>query len=44
MSTGLNEKAKMKTIKEADGNLTKAAKLLGFGRSTLYRKMEKYGL
>lgn len=31
-------------IKQCEGNLTQAAKLLGFGRSTLYRKMEKYGL
>lgn len=31
-------------IKKYSGNLTLAAKELGFGRSTLYRKMEKYGL
>lgn len=40
----MERQAIMQAIKEADGNLTKAAKLLGFGRSTLYRKMEKYGL
>ena len=26
------------------GNLTKAAEELGMGRSTLYRKMKKYGI
>jgi len=31
-------------IRNAGGNLTQAAKHLGFGRSTLYRKMTKYGL
>jgi two-component system, NtrC family, response regulator HydG len=31
-------------IRKYQGNLTKAALELGFGRSTLYRKMEKYGL
>ncbi len=40
----MERKAIMQAIKEANGNLTQAAKLLGFGRSTLYRKMEKYGL
>jgi DNA-binding NtrC family response regulator len=31
-------------IRKYQGNLSKAAMELGFGRSTLYRKMEKYGL
>jgi two-component system response regulator HydG len=31
-------------IRRHQGNLSKAALELGFGRSTLYRKMEKYGL
>ncbi len=31
-------------INQCKGNLTQAAKELGFGRSTLYRKMTKYGL
>ena len=31
-------------VRKAGGNLTQAAKELGFGRSTLYRKMTKYGL
>lgn len=31
-------------IKKHEGNLSKAAKELGLGRTTLYRKMEKYGI
>ena len=31
-------------IKKCKGNLTAAAKELGMGRSTLYRKIERYGL
>jgi len=31
-------------IRESNGNLTVAAKILGVGRTTLYRKMAKYGL
>ncbi|NVJ45473.1 MAG: sigma-54-dependent Fis family transcriptional regulator [Cytophagia bacterium] len=31
-------------IKRCDGNMSKVAKELGIGRTTLYRKMEKYGL
>jgi len=31
-------------IKKHSGNLSKAAKELGLGRTTLYRKMNKYGL
>lgn len=31
-------------IRLFDGNLTQVAKALGLGRTTLYRKMEKYGL
>ena len=31
-------------IDKSGGNLTKAAQELGMGRSTLYRKMEKYGI
>ena len=31
-------------IKKSNGNLTVAAKILGVGRTTLYRKMAKYGL
>ena len=36
--------ALQEAIKLCNGNLTKAAKELGIGRATLYRKMEKYGL
>jgi len=31
-------------LRQYGGNLTKVAKALGLGRTTLYRKMEKYGL
>lgn len=31
-------------IRKSNGNLTKAAEELGIGRTTLYRKMEEYGL
>lgn len=33
-----------KAIQQNQGNLSSAAKELGMGRSTLYRKMKKYGL
>ena len=33
-----------RALKECRGNMTQAAKELGYGRSTLYRKMKKYGL
>jgi two-component system response regulator HydG len=31
-------------VKKCNGNLSKAAEELGIGRTTLYRKMEEYGL
>ncbi len=31
-------------LRECDGNVTAAAKILGIGRNTLYRKLEKYGV
>ncbi|UCG29037.1 MAG: hypothetical protein JSV24_05160 [Bacteroidales bacterium] len=34
----------MNAIQKSGGNLTKAAKELDFGRSTLYRKIKKYRL
>ncbi len=33
-----------RAIRETDGNLSKAADELGIGRTTLYRKMKKFGL
>lgn len=40
----LEKTAIQDAIKSCDGNLTQAAKTLGLGRSTLYRKMTKYKL
>ena len=40
----MEKEAIIQAIKKCEGNYTRAAKELGFGRSTLYRKMEKYGL
>ncbi|WP_204314562.1 helix-turn-helix domain-containing protein, partial [Stenotrophomonas maltophilia] len=33
-----------RALARADGNATKAAKELGIGRATLYRRMERVGL
>ena len=32
------------TLAQTDGNRAKAARLLGVGRKTLYRKLEEYGV
>lgn len=40
----MEQKAIQNAIDKWEGNLTKAAKELGWGRSTLYRKMTRYGL
>ncbi len=40
----LEEQAIRQAISEYRGNLTQVAKALGLGRTTLYRKMEKYDL
>jgi len=40
----LEKKAIRTAIRQYDGNLTQVAKALGLGRTTLYRKMEKYDL
>lgn len=34
----------LRALKQADGNRTTAAQILGIGRTTLYRKIEEYGL
>ena len=36
--------AVQRALRDTDGRLTEAAKTLGIGRTTLYRKIEKYGL
>lgn len=40
----LEKQAIRTAIEKHDGNMSKAAKELGMGRNTLYRKMEKYGI
>ncbi|MEM9680888.1 MAG: sigma-54 dependent transcriptional regulator [Bacteroidota bacterium] len=40
----LEKQAIIEALDTCKGNLSKACKELGMGRSTLYRKMEKYGL
>jgi len=40
----LEREAIINAMKETDGNKKKAAKILGIGLRTLYRKIEKYGL
>ena len=34
----------MRALKQGSGNQTKAAKILGIGRNTLWRKIKKYGI
>jgi len=40
----IEKNAIIKALKKHKGNLSKTAKDLGLGRTTLYRKMNKYGL
>ncbi|MDA1190124.1 MAG: sigma-54 dependent transcriptional regulator [Candidatus Poribacteria bacterium] len=40
----MEREAILQTLDAADGNKTKAAKLLGIGLRTLYRKLESYGV
>lgn len=40
----LEKTALIKAIEISAGNMSQAARLLGIGRSTLYRKMERYGI
>lgn len=42
--TELERKTIAEAIRKNNGNMSKAAKELGLGRTTLYRKIEKYGL
>jgi DNA-binding NtrC family response regulator len=41
---GMERKAIIQAIEKYQGNMSKVAKELGVGRTTLYRKMTKYGL
>ncbi len=38
----IERKAILNTLQKVNGNMSKAAKILGIGRSTLYRKLEKH--
>ena len=40
----LEKNAIRKALRKNEGNLSSAAKELGLGRTTLYRKITKYGL
>lgn len=40
----IEKSAIIKTIQELNGNIAAAAKILGIGRSTMYRKMKKYNI
>ena len=42
--TELEQQAIEKALKRSEGNISKAAEMLGITRFTLYRKMEKYHL
>ncbi len=45
LKSGEEEKERiMRALKQADGNKRLAAKILGIGRTTLYRKLEEYGI
>ncbi len=45
LKSGEEEKERiMRALKQADGNKKLAAKILGIGRTTLYRKLEEYGI
>ncbi|MEL1237066.1 MAG: helix-turn-helix domain-containing protein, partial [Candidatus Neomarinimicrobiota bacterium] len=40
----LEIEAIQKTLKHTDNNMSKASKILGISRMTLYRKIDSYGL
>ena len=42
--TVLEKEAIERALRRAEGNITRAAELLGITRFTLYRKLEKFGL
>jgi DNA-binding NtrC family response regulator len=42
--TDMEREVIREALRKSNGNLTKAAEELGIGRTTLYRKMEEYGL
>ncbi len=45
LKSGEEEKDRiMRALKQTDGNKRLAAKLLGIGRTTLYNKLEEYGI
>jgi transcriptional regulator of acetoin/glycerol metabolism len=45
LSLGAYESSSLeRALREAGGNATDAARLLGIGRSTFYRKLGKHGL
>ncbi len=45
LKSGEEEKERIiRALKQADGNKRLAAKILGIGRTTLYRKLEEYGI
>ena len=41
---GAEREAIQQALQAAEGNQTRAAKALGMGRNTLWRKMKKYGI
>jgi len=40
----IEKDAIIKALRNHDGNISKASKELGMGRTTLYRRMTKYGI
>ena len=38
------QQARVHALAASDGNITKAAQVLNVNRTTLYRKLKKYGL
>lgn len=42
--TDLEKQAILGTIRQLNGDKLMAAKLLGIGKTTLYRKLKEYGL